>query len=95
MNLTREYSLGRLFSSFVQAYFLYFGIFLWSLMSQFLDWSIVKGNFVGKVEVVFHMGMGDGCVYEMDKDMEVVNGGVEMGKGMEVGNGMWVEGKHK
>jgi len=47
----------------------------------------VKGNFVGKVEVVFHMGMGDGCVYEMDKDMEVVNGGM----GMDVGNDMLVE----
>jgi len=96
MNLTHEYSLGRVVSSFAQAYSLCFGIFLGSLMSQFLgNWVIVKGNFLGKVEVVFHMDVGDDCVYEMDKDMEVVSSSVEMGKGLEVGNGMLVEGKHR
>jgi len=96
MNLTREYSLGRLFSSFVQAYSLCFEIFLGSLTSQFLEnWVIVNGNFLGKAEVVFQMDVGDDWVYEMDMGMEVVSGGVKMGKGMEVGNGMLVEGKHK
>ena len=86
--------MGRVVSLFARAYSLCFGIFLWSLMSQFLEnWVVVKGNFLGKVEVVFHMDVGDDCVYEMD--MEVVVGDVEMGKGMEVGSDMLVEGKYR
>jgi len=41
------------------------------------------------------MDVGDGCVYEMDMGREVVNGDVEMGKGMEVGSDMLVEGKYR
>jgi len=39
--MAREYNLGQLFSSFVQAYSLYFGLFLWSLPSHFDKWSVV------------------------------------------------------
>ena len=75
MNLTREYSLGRVVSLFARAYSLCFGIFLWSLVSQFLgNWVVVKGNFLGKVEMVFQMSMVGDWVYEMDKCMKVGNG---------------------
>ncbi|MEQ5220382.1 hypothetical protein ABN226_18480, partial [Morganella morganii] len=81
---------------FARAYSLCFGIFLWSLVSQFLEnWVVVKGNFLGKVEMVSQMGMVGDWVYEMDMNMEVVIGGMEMGKSSVVGNGMLVEGKYK
>jgi len=97
MNLTREYSLDQVVASFEQAYTLCFGLFLWSLMSQFLvNWVVVKGKFFGIVEVVFHKVVGDDSVYGLDSDMEVViDMLVGLGNGMGVGSGMLVEDKYR
>jgi len=57
---------------------------------------VVKGMFLGIVEVVFHKDIGDGLVYGLDSDMEVVNDMlVELSIGMDVGSGMLVEGKYR
>lgn len=47
------------------------------------------------VELGVYMVVGDGYVYKMDKNLEVVSSGVEMGKDLEVGSDRLVEGKHR